>query len=50
MINGNKTDISIVNVKQQEDINQTDDTSDVAWGELDSLLTSFTAKDTKMTL
>ena len=46
MINGNKTDISIVNVKQQEDINQTDDTSDVAWGELDSLLTSFTAKDT----
>ena len=29
MINGNKTDISIVNVKQQEDINQTDDTSDL---------------------
>ena len=46
MMNGNETDVSIVNVKQQGDINQTDDTSDIAWGELDSLLTSFTAKDT----
>ena len=46
VMNGNDTDVSIVNVKQQGDINQTDDTSDIAWGELDSLLTSFTAKDT----
>ena len=46
MMNGNETDASNVNVKQQGDINQTDDTSDTAWGELDSLLTTFTAKDT----
>ena len=43
-MNGSETDMSIVNVEQQGDINQTDKTSDIAWGELDTLLTSFTAK------
>ena len=45
-MNDNETDASNVNVKQQRDINQTDDTNDIAWGELNSLLTSFTAKNT----
>ena len=36
--------VSIVNVEQQGDINQTDNTSDIAWGELDTLLTSLTQK------
>ena len=46
MMNGSETDVSIVNVEQQGDINQTDNTSNITWGELDSLLTSFSAKDT----
>ena len=46
MMNGSETDVSIVNVEQQGDINQTDNTSDIAWCELDTLLTSFTTKDT----
>ena len=45
MMNGNEIYAWIVNVKQQRDTNQTDDRSDIAWGELDSLLPSFTAKD-----
>ena len=46
MMNVNDTDVSIVNVEQQGGNNQTDDTSEIAQDELDSLLTSFTDKDT----
>ena len=46
MMNDNETNIQIINDKQQGDNNQTGDTSDIAQDELDSLLTSFTDKDT----
>ena len=45
MMNDNETNIQIINDKQQGDNNQTSDTSDIAQDELDSLLTSFKAKD-----
>ena len=46
MMNGNDTDASIVNDKQQGG-HQTDITSDIAWGELDSLLTSISSRDNR---
>ena len=46
MMNGSESNVSIVNVEQQGDINQNNNTSDIPWGELDTLLASFTAKDT----
>ena len=44
MMNGNDTDILIINDKQQGDT-QTDGKINIALGEVDSLLTSISSKD-----